>query len=47
VINANGTKKWYQNDLLHRDNDQPAVIYANGAKEWYKNGKEYVPEGNK
>jgi hypothetical protein len=24
---------------LHRDNDQPAIIYSDGSKKWYQNGK--------
>ena len=26
---------------LHRDGDQPAIIYASGTKTWYKNGQPY------
>ena len=26
---------------LHRDNDQPAVIYANDDQYWYQNGKQH------
>jgi len=33
-----GTEHHYQNELLHRDNDQPAVI-DNGTKIWYQNGE--------
>jgi len=40
-IDSNGTKRWYQNGLEHRDNDLPAVEYANGSKEWYSNGKRH------
>ena len=32
-----GTKRWYKNDLLHRDNDLPAIEYASGDKFWYQN----------
>lgn len=28
----NGSKEWYKNGLLHRDNDLPAIIQANGLK---------------
>ena len=45
-IRANGSKFWYQNDLYHRDNDQPAVIYANGSKLWYQNGKIHLIKRN-
>jgi len=36
---AHGTKYWYSNGKLHRDNG-PAVEYASGFKEWYKNGQQ-------
>jgi hypothetical protein len=26
-----------KNDLIHRDNDLPAVVYDDGTKEWYQN----------
>lgn len=35
---VDGTKKWYQKGLLHRDGDLPAVQYYNGDKEWYQRG---------
>jgi len=28
IIDNDGTQRWHLNGLLHRDNDQPAVIYA-------------------
>jgi hypothetical protein len=35
-----GTERWYNKDNdLHRENDQPAVIYTDGDRFWYKNGK--------
>jgi hypothetical protein len=33
----NGTKYWYRNDKLHRE-EGPAVEYPNGNKYWYYNG---------
>jgi len=33
-----GTKVWYKNDKLHRENG-PAIEYSGGTKVWYKNGK--------
>jgi len=39
IIDKDGTKTWYQNGLLHRDNDQPAVIRRYGNKNWFQNGK--------
>lgn len=37
---ADGSKEWYQNGKLHRE-DGPAVEYANGGKEWYRNGERF------
>jgi len=37
---ANGTKYWYKNGDLHRE-DGPAVECANGDRFWYKNGVAY------
>ena len=37
-IEPNGTKRWWQNDQLHRL-DGPACEYANGDKYWYQYGK--------
>ncbi len=33
-----GTKVWYKNGLLHRE-DGPSFIYYNGDKEWWLAGK--------
>jgi hypothetical protein len=38
VISENGTKEWYLNGVLHRE-DGPAVEWVSGYKAWYKNGK--------
>jgi len=46
AINADGSKIWYQNDKLHRDNDQPAIINANGSKGWNQNG-EFIKQESK
>jgi hypothetical protein len=40
------TKLWYKQAALHRDNDQPAVIWTDGSKFWYKNGK-FIKEERK
>ncbi len=40
IIDSNGTKRWY-NNLLHRDNDKPAIIYPDSSQEWYINGKRH------
>jgi hypothetical protein len=29
------------NNQLHRDNDEPAIIYSDGTKYWYKDGKRH------
>lgn len=34
-----GTKKWYQDGKIHRDNDLPAIEYVSGRKDWYQQGK--------
>lgn len=34
-----GNKRWYKKGLLHRDNDEPAVIMADGSKGWFIKGK--------
>ena len=40
IIRADGYQMWYQNGQLHRDGDQPAVIWANGNKEWCQHGQQ-------
>ena len=47
IIYPNGHEEWYQNDKLHRDNDQPACINTDGRMEWYKNGKLHRDDDNK
>ena len=44
VIDVDGTKRYYVNAMLHRE-DGPAVEYYNGDKFWYKNGKLHREEG--
>ena len=39
IIDKLGTQFWYNNDLLHRDNDLPAIIYKDGTQRWYNNNK--------
>ena len=36
IIDEFGTKRWYQNGKLHRNNDQPAIIESNGKQWWYQ-----------
>lgn len=38
VVSGNGTKRWFLNDELHRE-DGPAIEYIRGSKLWYLNGK--------
>ena len=37
IIDSDRNKRWYQNNLVHRDNDEPTVIDSNGDKLWYQN----------
>lgn len=39
-----GTKKWYLNGKLHRE-DGAAIEYADGGKYWYQNGKLHREDG--
>ena len=39
-----GTKHWYRNDQLHRE-DGPAVEYANGDKFWFRNNQRHREDG--
>ena len=43
-INKDGTKEWYLNNKLHRE-DGPALEYPTGTKRWYLNGKYHREEG--
>lgn len=36
---------WKMNDLLHRENGQPAIEHANGNKEYYENGQRHRAGG--
>lgn len=40
-IYISGSKYWYKNGALHRDNDLPAIERADGDKYWYKNGQHH------
>jgi hypothetical protein len=44
-IRKDGTKIWYVNDQLHRE-DGPAMEWSSGAKEWYLHGKKIVVNSN-
>ena len=41
---ADGTKAWYRNGQLHRD-DGPAIEHRNVHKEWYRNGQRQRDDG--
>ena len=43
-LDSEGTKRWYKNKELHRE-DGPAVIFSNGKKVWLKNGKRHREDG--
>jgi hypothetical protein len=38
VKDEHGTKYWYLDGQLHRD-DGPAIEHMNGSRKWYKHGK--------
>jgi len=44
TIDTEGTKYWYLNGELHRE-DGPAAEYTNGAKFWCLNGKLHREDG--
>ena len=44
-LDVDGAIIWYKDDLIHRDNDEPAII-TNFNKLWFKNGKRHR-EGDK
>jgi hypothetical protein len=43
-VNTNGTKFWYLNDDLHRE-DGPAIEWSNGDKAWYLNDELHREDG--
>lgn len=44
ITNSYGTKRWYKNNKLHRE-DGPAVECSDGEKAWYKNGYLHRKDG--
>lgn len=44
MLNARGTKIWYKNNKLHRE-DGPAIEYSYGDKMWYFKGKLHREDG--
>lgn len=44
-IGHDGTKKWYNHGVLHRENDLPAIICGNGDMYWYYEGVLHRDDG--
>jgi len=44
VIDKEGTKRWYDQDKLHRE-DGPAIEYVNGDKLWFRQDKLHREDG--
>ena len=42
-VHENGTRYWFINDKLHRE-DGPAIEYANGGNYWYIEGEGLTEE---
>ena len=38
IIDKDGSRRYYLNDLLHREGNLPAVEYADGSKQYWENG---------
>jgi len=45
IIEADGTKCWYCNDELHRE-DGPALEKPNNYRAWFRNGKLHREDGH-
>ena len=43
-VDTDGTKEWYFNGTLHRE-DGPAIEWANGDKYWYLHGCRHREDG--
>ena len=41
-VNTNGTKRWFLNDKLHRDNGLPAIEWSDGTKSWWLNDIQFT-----
>ncbi len=41
LVIYDGDQFWYQNGVVHRDNDLPAIIDKYGNKQWYQNGEHH------
>ena len=46
ILLKDGTKEWYKNGILDRDNDLPAIECTYGLKKWYKNGQLHIIESS-
>ena len=43
MIYSDGTREWFFHGELHREKNQPAVIWGDGRKEWFWYGEKYEP----
>jgi hypothetical protein len=43
-VDTDGTRYWYRNGLLHRE-DGPAVEWADGSREWWLHGELHRIDG--
>jgi len=43
-VHPDGTKEWFLNGKLHRD-DGPAIEYSFGTKKWFLNGERHRDDG--
>jgi hypothetical protein len=43
-VYPNGTKHWFLNNKLHRE-DGPAIVWPNGEKQWWLNGELHREDG--
>lgn len=46
VIDDFKNKRWYKDDVLHREDDLPAIELNNGAKQWWMNGERHRKDGH-
>ena len=44
IIDPDGTKEWFLNGKLHRENG-PAIEWPTGLREWFLNGKRHREDG--
>jgi hypothetical protein len=38
IVDFIGSKRWFKNGSLHRDNDLPAEVHPDGSCEWWQDG---------